>query len=343
MIDVGQLKINKDNILSSLNFMKISDVIFSATLSMSDLEKFKIERYEVLKKENDLITFINTSFEIEENDIIFCHSDYLELFFKVFRNIDYKDIKLISSQSDRKINNNLYKKKPSCVSKWYSANVNCTKSNLIPIPLGIAPYRNTKSVIFEDLEKVNLSKDKKNKIFSNFNLNTNYFHRVSAFKQAHKNRDCDFKNFTNYDDYLNNLSQYKFSLAPWGNGIDTHRIWESLYLGVIPITKNHLHYRNLSNIPILLISSYEKLSQINFSINFDHIDYEKLTINWWKNIIDEKKETNKNKKIQLIIDNDDLDYFSKLIRKKYFVNNLLKKIITSLRRLDSKFNIFRKI
>ena len=50
MIDVGQLKINKDNILSSLNFMKISDVIFSATLSMSDLEKFKIESYEVLKK-----------------------------------------------------------------------------------------------------------------------------------------------------------------------------------------------------------------------------------------------------------------------------------------------------
>ena len=85
MIDVGQLKINKDNILSSLNFMKISDVIFSATLSMSDLEKFKIESYEVLKKENDLITFINTSFEIEENDIIFCHSDYLELFLKYLK------------------------------------------------------------------------------------------------------------------------------------------------------------------------------------------------------------------------------------------------------------------
>ena len=132
--------------------------------------------------------------------------------------------------------------------------------------MGIAPYRNTKSVIFEDLEKVNLSIGKKNKIFANFNLNTNYFHRASAFKHAKKNRDCDLKNFTNYDNYLNNLSQYKFSLAPWGNGIDTHRIWESLYLGVIPITKNHLHYRNLSNIPILLISSYEKLSQINFQL-----------------------------------------------------------------------------
>ena len=55
------------------------------------------------------------------------------------------------------------------------------------------------------------------------------------------------------------------------------------------------------------------------------------------------KKVPQNKKIQIIIDTDELDYFSKLIRKKYFVNNLLKKIITSLRRLDSKFNIFRKI
>ena len=50
-------------------------------------------------------------------------------------------------------------------------------------------------------------------------------------------------------------------------------------------------------------------------INFENIDYEKLTIKWWKNIIDEKKKQSKNKQIQLIIDNDELDYFNKLIKK----------------------------
>ena len=74
--------------------MKISDVIFSATLSISDLEKFKIKNYKIIKKENNLITFINTSFEIKENDIIFCHSDYLELFFEIFKNVDYKIYKV---------------------------------------------------------------------------------------------------------------------------------------------------------------------------------------------------------------------------------------------------------
>ena len=71
MIEVGELKINKNNILSSLNFIKISNVIFSATLSMSDLEKFKIESYEVLKKENNLITFINTSFKFKKMILFF--------------------------------------------------------------------------------------------------------------------------------------------------------------------------------------------------------------------------------------------------------------------------------
>ena len=48
MIDVSKIKVKKDNILSSLNFMKISDVIFSATMTINDLDKFKIESYEVL-------------------------------------------------------------------------------------------------------------------------------------------------------------------------------------------------------------------------------------------------------------------------------------------------------
>ena len=323
--------------------MRISDVIFSATMTINDLHKYEIKNYKIINKENNLITFINTNFEIKENDIIFCQSDYLELFFEIFKNVDYENITLISSQSDRKISKNLYKKKPNCVFKWYSANVNCSKSNLIPIPLGIAPYRNSKSVIFEDLEKVNLLKNKKNKIYINFNLNTNYFHRARAFQQANKNINYDFKNFKNYDEYLNDLNQYKFSLAPWGNGIDTHRIWESLYLGVIPITKDHLHYRSFNNLPLLLVNSYRKLSQIDDSINFENINYEKLTIKWWENIIRKNKKLSKNKQTSIILDNDELVYLDKLIKKRLFKTNLLKNMFTFLRRLDNKVNIFRKI
>ena len=36
---------------------------------------------------------------------------------------------------------------------------------------------------------------------------------------------------------MSELSSYKFALSPEGNGIDCHRTWECLYLGVIPIVK----------------------------------------------------------------------------------------------------------
>lgn len=35
--------------------------------------------------------------------------------------------------------------------------------------------------------------------------------------------------------YLTCLSEHRFALCPRGNGVDTHRFWESLYLGVIPV------------------------------------------------------------------------------------------------------------
>jgi hypothetical protein len=42
-----------------------------------------------------------------------------------------------------------------------------------------------------------------------------------------------------FNDYLKELSEHYFSLCIRGNGIDTHRFWESLYLGTIPVIINN--------------------------------------------------------------------------------------------------------
>ena len=59
------------------------------------------------------------------------------IFLKV-RECKFKNIKLISNQSDRIIQNNLYRKKPSCISTWYAININVDRDDLIPIPLGLS-------------------------------------------------------------------------------------------------------------------------------------------------------------------------------------------------------------
>ena len=63
------------------------------------------------------------------------------------------------------------------------------------------------------------------------------------------------------DNYKNNLDTYKFILCPPGNGLDTHRVWESLYLGSVPVVKKHLTYGYLDSINSLIVDNFEDLSE----------------------------------------------------------------------------------
>ena len=83
-------------------------------------------------------------------------------------------------------------------------------------------------------------------------------------------------------------------MCPWGNGVDTHRIYESLYSGCIPIIKKHKTYENLVGLPILFVNSYDEinldlLNEFSSNLNLDEINLEKLNINWWINKIRQNK------------------------------------------------------
>src|SRR3954452_11437963 len=44
-----------------------------------------------------------------------------------------------------------------------------------------------------------------------------------------------------YRGYLRDLAAHRFCACPRGNGLDTHRFWESQYLGVVPVVKRSAH------------------------------------------------------------------------------------------------------
>jgi hypothetical protein len=53
--------------------------------------------------------------------------------------------------------------------------------------------------------------------------------------------------------YLLDLARYKFALSPKGNGIDCHRTWELLLMGVIPIVKRSSIDSVYADLPAVLI------------------------------------------------------------------------------------------
>ncbi|CAF1021949.1 unnamed protein product [Adineta ricciae] len=90
--------------------------------------------------------------------------------------------------------------------------------------------------------------------------------------------------------------QYPFWLSPRGNGLDCHRTWEALYLGVIPIVWNSSLNSLYVNLPIIVINDYTeitekflltKLREIVFQKrnNWPIYRYEKLKFGYWRRLI----------------------------------------------------------
>ena len=343
MISVLNKKYQKNQVLSSLNFIKQSDQVFSASLSQRDIDNFKFTDIKIIEKNNELITFINLNFNLKENDIIYSHADFVESLFDILKKLKFQNIKVITSQSDRKIAKSLFHKKPKCVSSWYATNVIYNTDSLIPIPLGIAPYRNSKSAIIEDFIDLELQQTKQKFMYFNFNLNTNYFHRIKTVNSTQKIFNIKPIEDKNYKDYLVSLGSHKFSLAPWGNGIDTHRFWEALYCETIPITKSHYIYKTFEGLPMVLLPSYKRLTNLKKDIRFNQFNLEKLDINWWIKQINQIKVEPLVEETRINISDNTLINIQKNFYKLRTEISRKKRILTFLRKIHQKISILHKI
>jgi hypothetical protein len=64
--------------------------------------------------------------------------------------------------------------------------------------------------------------------------------------------------------HMPKLARYAYVAAPPGDGIDTHRFCEALYLRTVPVTLNSNWARWFieQGIPMLIVDDFEELNQI---------------------------------------------------------------------------------
>lgn len=67
--------------------------------------------------------------------------------------------------------------------------------------------------------------------------------------------------------HLKNLDAYKYVACPRGNGVDTHRVWETFYRGSIPVLTTNLWSESLYKFgfPIKLIESWDEVTEVTSS------------------------------------------------------------------------------
>jgi len=192
---------------------------------------------------------------------IFIYTDYIHDVMLKYENYLSDNITIVTHNSDCGVDascvNYLENKK---IKKWFCQNKYIDHQKLISLPIGIAnrqwPHGN-----IELLQRIiNQQNAKTNLVYKNFEIGTNTYKRNLCHYQTELNGIPMWPK-TNNEEYWQMISRSLFTIAPHGNGVDSHRIWECLYLGSIPIVEYHTCFSQFKHLPILFVDNYSILTK----------------------------------------------------------------------------------
>lgn len=172
---------------------------------------------------------------------------------------------------------------------WFAQNLNFKHPQVSPLPIGLENTHWHPNKI-PMMMKAKPFFNRKIKVFGQFNTETYPKERCALVRLMSDNIMSDWypaRNGVAFDHYLNNLLNYQYCFCPRGNGIDTHRIWECLYMGCIPVVKAHItHMFPDSDLPIYFVKEWDDFYNW-FLWNKGNFDSPMLTMTYWKNKIQE--------------------------------------------------------
>jgi len=251
---------------------------------------------------------------LKDNDTIFTHPFYVSELFDIIRSLNVRVI-VITHNGDNRIDSdgvvsldgrgNVIKVEPYFLPDnlimWYAQNVNTIDSRIESIPIGLEnniwqPHENKKEKMIVKLKE---PRRYKNLVYMNHNIATNPAKREEPYKLL-KDKEwvtCEMgSNGHGFDEYLDNIYNHKFVVCPEGNGVDTHRVWECLYMGSIPIVEDNISAELLYSYFPCLIAHEGWMSLDDISLKWEFkvitdikggtdIHNEMLTFGYWKNKI----------------------------------------------------------
>ena len=271
--------------LSGDNLYKSCDFVF-AHCNTKDFSSIPPDSVAVRTHRDGVYDYI-TSIPLDklvETSTVFCKTDYLPQLIEYCKQNKFTGkFILVTGQSDFSITDDIYNFVVSHISVvWFAVNAECSKVN--PIPLGIS------GCDFCLKENFRISNTPNKLLYVN-HRNENFpqiriplYEHFSKFNWATVRIPYDRGEISKYQD---ELLDHKFVLCPRGNGVDTHRMWEAIYSGVIPIVKTHYTHSFEANIfPILFVDSYTSVTEE--LLNQKYLEYtsikwnsDALDMKWW--------------------------------------------------------------
>ena len=84
--------------------------------------------------------------------------------------------------------------------------------------------------------------------------------------------------------------EFAFVLSPDGNGPDSHRTWESLVLGCVPIVKRNFMSDFLHDLPVIVVEDWREISAATLqqslaALSREKFNFSKLYLEYWRKAI----------------------------------------------------------
>ena len=240
---------------------------------------------EYIERAGDYIETNKFSYIIGDSptiSVIFCKTDYLLQEFELIKNLNKKII-LLTGNSDFPITEDHVRQAPENLVRLYGQNVLCNDNRFVPVPMGLESsvisrrgyghgvyYDRSKDlqdllVSYTDEEK-NFSRAE-NFIYSNFSIRTNPTHRQPVYDFSKNINFITSGERKSVPDFHQAILNHKITLCPAGNGVDTHRLWEVLYLNRIHL--QFLQTKTLVKVRVLLFQTIKSMLFIkNYTLNY---------------------------------------------------------------------------
>ena len=251
------------DIICGEKFIPYADIFVGTTRSY----KANPNNKRIVKK---FVNFENANIDdIKNSKKIFVKTEDLKLLKNKFSPFLENKI-IISHNSDNGITeDNLIKE----AKVQFSQNCLIKAKNLVPIPIGIENTQWFDHSIFHKVRKMDIPKTKH--IYFLFSLKTHKSRR-NCFDVLSKKLEWNTK--LPKEEYFKELKRHKYAICPRGNGLDTHRLWECLYMDVIPIMLKS-DSTNISGLPIIYLDKWEDLG--NLTNNFINQQLSKISMSFY--------------------------------------------------------------
>jgi mannosyltransferase OCH1-like enzyme len=295
------LRKGKDFILDcsyAIHYWEVSWGIENGRTDWIQGEKFKNVAdfiYAPKKKHKDDYSNLQNTFtpaDLKQVNIIYTHTFYVKQLFEILNYLKGQFV-IITHNADDNVDDSYVI--PENVIKWYAQNVNVENPKIESIPIGLEnnmwDKKNGKKMFLN--EQLKQRREYKNLVYMNHDVTTNPSKRAflyDIFAGKSWVTSIKGKNGYNVKEYYNNLYNHKFVICPEGNGIDTHRTWEALYMGTIPIEKKNINNQHYTDLPICFVNDWSDLTEEFLNTEWTRIkgkrwNMPKLYFEYWRDRI----------------------------------------------------------